>query len=161
VACDTLMACKTYYASTTIFLCLDDYFVYLSISYVYEMKCVVVHLYPCYIVVILCIFTICHTILSHDYTHPFSHPMFCKIVQLSSEMPFSVTFTIINPWIYLGGAPCTNLENKTLLCLIIEKNLSVCHQSSKRGRLKVHLGNTNIQKGNTNNEINFYMGYNE
>jgi hypothetical protein len=39
-----------------------------------------------------------------------------------------------------GGAPCTNLENKTLSCLIVEKTLNVCHQSPKRGRLKVHLG---------------------
>jgi hypothetical protein len=121
VACDTLMACKTYYAHHAIFLCLDDYFVHLSISYVYEMKCAAVPLYPCYIDIILCIFTICHTILSHDYTHPFRHPTFCKIVQLSSHMPLSVIFTIINPCIYLGGAPCTNLENKTLLCLIAEK----------------------------------------
>jgi hypothetical protein len=45
--------------------------VYLSMSYVYEMKCMVVPLYPCYIDVIMCIFTICHTILSHDYTHHF------------------------------------------------------------------------------------------
>jgi hypothetical protein len=28
---------------------------------------------------------------------------------------------IINPCISLGEAPCTNLENKTLLCLIVEK----------------------------------------
>jgi hypothetical protein len=85
------------------------------------MKCVVVPLYPYCIDVILCIFTICHTILSHDYSHSFRHPMFCKIVHLSSHMPLSVIFAIINPCIYLGGAPCTNLKNKTLLCLIIEK----------------------------------------
>jgi hypothetical protein len=45
---------------------LDDYFVYLSISYVYEMKCVTVPLYPGHIDVILCIFTFatlyCHMI---------------------------------------------------------------------------------------------------
>jgi hypothetical protein len=115
------MTCKTYYAYPAIFLCLDDYFVYLSISYVYEMECVVVSLYPCYIDIILCIFTIYHTILSHDYTHPFRYPTFYKIVQLSSHMPLSVIFVIINLCIYLGGAPCTNLENKTLLCLIVEK----------------------------------------
>jgi hypothetical protein len=85
------------------------------------MKYVVVPLYPCCIDVILCIFTIYHTILSHDYTHSFRHPIFCKIVNLSSHIPLSVIFTIINPCIYLGGAPCTNLENKTLLCLIVEK----------------------------------------
>jgi hypothetical protein len=50
VACDTLMACKTYYAYNVIFLCLDDYFVYLSISYVYELKCVVV---PCIHVILM------------------------------------------------------------------------------------------------------------
>jgi hypothetical protein len=81
----------------------------------------VVPLYPCCIDVILCIFTICHTILSHDYTHSFRHPMFCKIVQLSSHMPLSVIFAMINPCIYLGGTSYTNLENKTLLCLIVEK----------------------------------------
>jgi hypothetical protein len=54
-------------------------------------------------------------------------------------MPLSMIFVIINPCIYLGGAPCTNLENKTLLCLIIKKTLSVCHQSPKSERLKVHL----------------------
>jgi hypothetical protein len=32
-----------------------------------------------------------------------------------------VLFAIINPCTYLGGAPCTNLENKTLSYLIIEK----------------------------------------
>jgi hypothetical protein len=95
------MACKTYYAYPAIFLCLDDYFVYLSITYVYDMKYVLVPLYPCYIDVILSIFTICDTILSDDYTHPFRHPVFCKIVQLSSQMPLSVTFGIINLWIYI------------------------------------------------------------
>jgi hypothetical protein len=69
----------------------------------------------------------------------FSHLTFCKIVQLSSHMILSVIFKIINSCIYLGGAHCTNLENKTLLCLLVEK-LSVCHQSPKRGRFKVHLG---------------------
>jgi hypothetical protein len=79
-------------------------FVYLSLSYVYEIKCVVVPLYPCHIDVILCIFTIYHTILSHDYNHPFRHPTFCKSVQLSSHMPLCVIFAIINPCISLGGA---------------------------------------------------------
>jgi hypothetical protein len=95
--------------------------VYLSMQYIYEIKYVVVPLYACCIDVILCIFTICNTILSHDYTHSFSHPTFCKIIQLSSHMPLSVIFAIINPCIYLGGATCTNLENKFLLYLIIKK----------------------------------------
>jgi hypothetical protein len=90
-------------------------------QYVYEMKCVVLPLYPCCIDVIMCIFTICHTILLHDYTHSFRHPMFFKIVKLSSHMPLSVIFAIINLCIYLRGAPCANLENKTLLCLIVKK----------------------------------------
>jgi hypothetical protein len=85
------------------------------------MKYVVVPLYPCCIDIIFYIFTICHTILSHDYTHSFRHPTFCKIVQLSSHMSLSVIFAIINSCIYLGRAPCTNLKNKTLLCLIVEK----------------------------------------
>jgi hypothetical protein len=79
------------------------------------------HLYPCCIDVILCIFTICHTILSHDYTHSFRHPTFYKIIHLSSHMSLSVIFAIINPCIYLGRATCTNLKNKTLLCLTVEK----------------------------------------
>jgi hypothetical protein len=85
------------------------------------MKYVVVPLYPCCIDVILCIFTFCHTILSHDYTHSVRHPTFYKIVHLSSNMPLSVIFIIINSCIYLEGAPYINLENKTLLCLIIEE----------------------------------------
>jgi hypothetical protein len=85
------------------------------------MEYVVVSLYPCCINVILCIFTICHTILSHDYTHSFRHPMFCEIVQLSSLMLLSVIFAIINPCTYLGGAHCMNLKNKTLSYLIVEK----------------------------------------
>jgi hypothetical protein len=82
---------------------------------------VVVPLYPCYINVILCIFTICHTILSQDYTLSFMHPTFYKIIQLSSHMLLSVIFVIINLCTYLVGAPCTNLENKTLSYLIVEK----------------------------------------
>jgi hypothetical protein len=81
-----------HYAYYAIYLCLDDYHVYLSILYVYEIKCVVVPLYPCYIDVIMCIFTVYHTILSHGYTQLFRHPTFCKIVQLSSHMPPSVIF---------------------------------------------------------------------
>jgi hypothetical protein len=86
------MACKTYYAYYAIYLCLDDYHAYLSISYVYEIKCVVVPL-------ILCIFTICNTILSHDYTYSFRHHTFSKIVQLSSHMLLSVNLVLINPCI--------------------------------------------------------------
>jgi hypothetical protein len=112
---------------------LDDYFVYLSISYVYEIKCVVVPFYPCHIDVILCIFTICHIIFSHDYTHSFRHPTFCKIVQLSSHTLLSVNLVLINPCISLERAPCTNLENKTLLCLIVKKTPSVVINHQKGG----------------------------
>jgi hypothetical protein len=113
--------------------------VYLFMYYIYKMECAVVPLYPCCINVILCIFTICHTILSQDNTHSFKHPTFYKIVQLSSHILLSVIFIIINSCTYLGGAPCTNLENKTLSYLIVKKTLSVCHKSPKMGRLKVHL----------------------
>jgi hypothetical protein len=85
------------------------------------MECVVVPLYPYCINVILCIFTICHTILPQDYTHSFRHPTFYKIEQLSSHMFLSVIFAIINPCTYLRGAPCIILENKTLSYLIIEQ----------------------------------------
>jgi hypothetical protein len=90
------MACKTYYA---IYLCSDDYHAYLFIFFVYEMKWVVVPLYPCYFDVILCIFIICHIILSLDYTYSLRHPMFYKIVQLSSHMLLSVNLMLINPCI--------------------------------------------------------------
>jgi hypothetical protein len=36
-------------------------------------------------------------------------------------MLLGVNLVIFNPCILLGGDHCTNLENKTLLCLIIEK----------------------------------------
>jgi hypothetical protein len=36
-------------------------------------------------------------------------------------MPISVISAIINPCTSLGGASCINLENKTLLCLIVKK----------------------------------------
>jgi hypothetical protein len=107
------MACKMYYAYLISIYDLDDYSC-LSMQYIYEMECVAAPLYPCCINVILCIFTIWHTILSHDYTHSFRHPTFCKIVQLSSHMLLSAILAIINPCLYLGEAPCTNLENKTL-----------------------------------------------
>jgi hypothetical protein len=54
-------------------------------------------------------------------------------------MLLSVIFAIINPCTYLGGPPCTNLENKTLSYLIIEK-LKCLSSITKKGRLKVHLG---------------------
>jgi hypothetical protein len=38
-----------------------------------------------------------------DYTHSFSHPTFCKIVQLSSHLLLSVKLMISNPCIPLGG----------------------------------------------------------
>jgi hypothetical protein len=107
------MACKTYYAYLISMYDSDDYSC-LSMQYIYKMECMVLSLYPCCINVILCIFTICHTILSHDYTHSFRHPTFYKIVQLSSHMLLSVILAIINPCTYLGGAPCINLENKTV-----------------------------------------------
>jgi hypothetical protein len=37
-------------------------------------------------------------------------------------MLLSVNFVVVlSMHIFRGGAPCTNLENKILLCLIIEK----------------------------------------
>jgi hypothetical protein len=87
-----------YYAYLMSIYDLDDYSC-LSMQSIYEMECVVVPLHPCYINVILSIFTICHTILSHDCTYSFRHPTFCKIVQLSSHMLLSVILAIINPFL--------------------------------------------------------------
>jgi hypothetical protein len=47
-------------------------------------------------------------------------------------MTLSVIFASINLCIYLEGAPCTNLENKTLLCLIVE-NTKCLPSITKRG----------------------------
>jgi hypothetical protein len=94
---------KTFYVwlvkLVMLYLCFDDYHAYLSIFYVYEMKGVVMPLCPCYIDVILCIFTFCHIILSLDYTYSFRHPTFCKIVQLSSRMLLSVILVLVSPCI--------------------------------------------------------------
>jgi hypothetical protein len=113
--------------------------VYLSMYYSYEMECVVLPLYPCCINVILCIFTIYHTILSHDYTHSFRHPTFCKIVQLSSHMLLSVIFAIINSCTYSRGSSLYKFGKQNSIMLNYWKTLSVCHQSTKKERLKVHL----------------------
>jgi hypothetical protein len=68
-----------------------------------------------------CPYSCCYTILSLDYTHIVRHPTFCKIVQKSSHISLSVNCVLFIPCISLVGAPCTKLENKTLLCLIVEK----------------------------------------
>jgi hypothetical protein len=46
---------------------------------------------------------------------------FTKLYIWALTCLFSVIFAIINPCIYLGRVPYTNLENKTLLYLIVEK----------------------------------------
>jgi hypothetical protein len=51
-------------------------------------------------------------------------------------MPLSVIFVIINPCIYLGGAPCINLENKTLLYLIVEKLYKCLSSITKKGEIE-------------------------
>jgi hypothetical protein len=68
VTCKTLLACVTHYVIMLIMLSSCVWMIIISTFYAYEMKCVVVPWYPCHIDVILCIFTICHTIVSHDYT---------------------------------------------------------------------------------------------
>jgi hypothetical protein len=60
------------------------------------MKGVVVPLCLCHIDVILYIFTICHIILSLDYTYSFRHRTFYKIVQLISHMLLSVNLVLVN-----------------------------------------------------------------
>jgi hypothetical protein len=50
-------------------------------------------------------------------------------------MPLSVIFAIINPCIYLGGAPYTNLEKKTLLCLLL-KNSKCLLSIIKKGEIE-------------------------
>jgi hypothetical protein len=60
-------------------------------------------------------------------------PTFCKTIQLSSHMLLSVNVVIFNPCVPLGGDPCTNLEHKTLLILIVEKTLSAVINQQKGG----------------------------
>jgi hypothetical protein len=83
----------------------------------YLLLCLVIHV----VGIILCVFLLYHYILSLHYTYSFRHPTFCKTIQLSSHMLLSVIFVLVNPCISLGVAPYTNLENKTLLCLFVEK----------------------------------------
>jgi hypothetical protein len=75
------------------------------------------------------------------------HPTFCKIVQMSSHMLLSVMFVVPYYMHIFRGACCTNLENKTLVYLIVEKALSVVinHQkgvlgSRSRGLLDLEHG---------------------
>jgi hypothetical protein len=125
VTCKIILACISFYGRfELIYLfdqCLDGFHAYLLNINEIEMLFVDVPRYSCYLDVILCLFINCYTILSHDYTLLLGTPRFAKLYKLSSHMPISVNFVIINPCISLGGAPCTNLENKTLLCLNVEK----------------------------------------
>jgi hypothetical protein len=51
-------------------------------------------------------------------------------------MLLSMIFAIINPCTYLGGAICTNLENKTLSYLIVLKNSSCLSSITKKGEIE-------------------------
>jgi hypothetical protein len=88
----------------------------LSIFYVNEMIFVVVPRYSCHVcnlVPILIVKLSCHLI-----THILlGTPHFAKLY----KRDLSVNCVLFIPCISLGGAPCTKLENKTLLCLIVEK----------------------------------------
>jgi hypothetical protein len=50
-------------------------------------------------------------------------------------MLLSMKLMLSNPCIPLGGAPYTYLENKTLLCLIVEK-LYVLSSITKKGEIE-------------------------
>jgi hypothetical protein len=71
----------------------------------------------CNLVPILIVILSCHLI-----THILlGTPRFAKIVQMSYHISLSVNCALFIPCISLGEAPCTKLENKTLLYLIVEK----------------------------------------
>jgi hypothetical protein len=115
------VACKTFYGDLNLFiyLCMLDYYAYISMydDVMYLWLCLVIHV----VGVILCVFMLYHYILSLDYTYFVRNLTFCKIVQKCSHKLHSVNFVLIQPIHIFRGAPCTNLENKTLLCLIVEK----------------------------------------
>jgi hypothetical protein len=95
-------------------------FLCLSILYVYEMIFVVVPCYSCYVCNLAPIHIV--TLSCHLITHIFlGTPHFAKLYKKSSHISLSVNYVLFIPCISLRGAPCTNLENKTLLCLIVEK----------------------------------------
>jgi hypothetical protein len=92
----------------------------LSILYINEMIFVVVPRYSCHvcnIVPILIVTLSCHLITNILL----GTPTFYKIVQNNSHFSPRVNYVLFIPCISLGGAPYTKLENKTLLCLIVEK----------------------------------------
>jgi hypothetical protein len=95
------------------------YYAYISMydDVMYLWLCRVIHV----VGVILCVFLLYYYILSLDYTYSFRHSMLCKIVQKRSHILLRVNFVLIQPLHIFRGAPCTNLENNTLLCLIVEK----------------------------------------
>jgi hypothetical protein len=115
------VACKTFYGDLNLFiyLCMLVYYAYISMDddVMYLWLCLIIHIVD----VILCVFLLYHYIFSLDYTHLVRHPTFCKIVEKSSHISLSVNCVLFIPSISLGGAPRTKLENKTLLCLIVEK----------------------------------------
>jgi hypothetical protein len=98
---------------------LDDYaYISMSDDVMYLWLCLVIHI----VGVILCVFLLYYYILSLDCTYSFR-----------SHILLSVNFVLIQPMHIFRGVSYTNLENKTLLFLIIEKTLSVAinHQKGK------------------------------
>jgi hypothetical protein len=80
----------------------------------------VVLCYSCYVCNLLLIHIV--TLSCHLITHIFlGTPHVAKLFKKSSHISLSVNCVLFIPCLSLGGATCTNLENKTLLCLIIEK----------------------------------------
>jgi hypothetical protein len=87
-----------------------EYYAYLSMyDYVISGCALLFH-----VGVILCLFILYHYILSHDNTCSFRNFTFCKIVQMSSHMHLSMNCVLVQSMHIFRGAPCTNLENKTL-----------------------------------------------
>jgi hypothetical protein len=89
-------------------------------------SCCVCNLVPIHIVILSC----------HLITHIFlGTPHFAKLYNNRSHISFSVNYVLFIPCTSLGGAHCTTLENKTLLCLIVEK-LQVLSSITKMGQIE-------------------------
>jgi hypothetical protein len=91
----------------------------LSILYVNEMIFVVVPRYSCHVcnLVPILIVTLSYHLITHNLL---GTPRFAKLYKRALSF-VCVNCVLFIPCISLGGAPCTKLENKTLLCLIVEK----------------------------------------
>jgi hypothetical protein len=136
------VACKTFYGDLNIFIYLSMY-AWLLCLYLHECLWNAMYLWLYLVInvvgVIFCVFLLYHYILSIDCTYSFRHLTFCKIVQKSSTYFLVWILCSFNPCISLGEL-LVQIWKAKLYYAYLFKNSKCCHESLKRGRLKVHLG---------------------